>query len=106
MTIFRCREVWRANVATHASENSTPADDRTDFKGGSKLIGVGGVLAGAGLLVALVVGYSGTSAFRPFLFGYLAAYMFVMAIALGALNFVLLQHLTRAAWSVSVRRTA
>jgi hypothetical protein len=93
-------------VSTHASENIAPADDRTDFKGGSKLIGVGGALAGLGLIVALGVGFSGTSAFRPFLFGYLAAYMFVMAIALGSLAFVLLQHLTRAAWSVSVRRIA
>ena len=42
---------------------------------------VGGALAGLGLIVALGVGFSGTSAFRPFMFGYLAAYMFVLGLA-------------------------
>jgi len=88
------------------SENTIPADDRTDFKGGSKVTGAGAVLAVAGIGIALGIGYKGTAAFRPFLFGYLAAYLFVLSIALGCLGFVLLQHLTRAAWSVGVRRTA
>ncbi len=37
---------------------------------------------------------------------YLIGYMFFLSISLGALFFVVLQHLTRAGWSVAVRRLA
>jgi hypothetical protein len=40
------------------------------------------------------------------MFSYLTAYMFTLGIALGALFFVMLQHITRAGWSVVVRRIA
>ena len=40
------------------------------------------------------------------IFSYMFSYMFFLAIALGAMGFVLLQHLTRAGWSVVVRRVA
>jgi hypothetical protein len=93
-------------LATHSSDITTPANDRVDFAGGPKLVRIGAVVAVAGLAAALGLGFSGKSPLRPFLFGYLAAYVFVLAIALGALSFVLLQHVTRAAWSVCVRRTA
>ena len=41
-----------------------------------------------------------------FFHAYLAAYAFFMAITLGSLAFVMIQHLTRAGWSVTVRRVA
>ncbi len=41
-----------------------------------------------------------------FLRGYTAAFMFVLSICLGALFFIILQHLVRAGWSVVVRRIA
>lgn len=41
-----------------------------------------------------------------FLFSYLTAFTFGLSIALGGLFFVLIQHLTRAGWSVTVRRLA
>lgn len=96
-------------MATHSSDITTPADDRTEFKQGAKLTLIGAVVAVVALVVALILGFgseAGESPLRPFLFGYLAAYVFGLTIALGALAFVLLQHLTRAGWSVSVRRTA
>ena len=37
---------------------------------------------------------------------YLLSYVFVLSLALGALFFVILQHLVRAGWSVSIRRLA
>ena len=43
---------------------------------------------------------------RRFFFAYLVSFAFVLSLALGALFFVLLQHLTRAGWSVVVRRLA
>ena len=41
-----------------------------------------------------------------FFYSYLAEFMFFLAIALGGLFFVLLQHATKAGWSVNVRRIA
>jgi len=43
---------------------------------------------------------------RRFLFAYLTAWAFFLSLALAALFFVLLQHLTRAGWSVMLRRIA
>src|ERR1700683_3519262 len=44
--------------------------------------------------------------YSRFFFAYLVNYSFFLAIALGGLAFVLLQHVTRAGWSVNVRRIA
>jgi hypothetical protein len=41
-----------------------------------------------------------------FFHSYLTAFVFVLTIALGCLFFVMLQHVTRAGWSVAVRRMA
>ncbi len=41
-----------------------------------------------------------------FLRGYLVAFVFVLSLSLGGLFFTMLQHLTRAGWSVVVRRLA
>ena len=59
--------------------------------------------------VALVVGWLLGSAAVSLKFGfsaYLTAFMYCLTIALGALFFVLIQHLCRAGWSVVVRRVA
>ena len=65
-------------------------------------------LGGAGIAVAVVlafVGY-GDDAVKRFLFGYLWAYWFFLTIALGGLFFTMIQHISRAGWSVTVRRLA
>ena len=61
-----------------------------------------------GLIGGVLIGYfvDPDHSFRRFYFAYLVSFMFFLSIALGALIFVLLQHLTRAGWSVSVRRSA
>jgi hypothetical protein len=63
---------------------------------------IGGAIASAigaiGSTVALATDV------RRFAFSYLTAFACVTTIALGALIFVLLQHLTRAGWSVAARR--
>jgi len=66
-------------------------------------------LAVLGLIVALVLGYVSEPHFMPlrrFFFAYLTAFAFFLSLSLGALIIVLFQHLTRAAWSVGVRRIA
>jgi len=59
-----------------------------------------------GLIVSLLLGYFIDPSFRRFFFTYLVSFCFFLTITLGALFFVLIQHLTRAGWSVSVRRVA
>ena len=49
---------------------------------------------------------AGTESPRLFFHAYLVAFTFYLSITLGALCFVMLQHLTRAGWSISVRRLA
>jgi hypothetical protein len=59
-----------------------------------------------GILLAVLVGALKTSGLAHFFFAYLIAFCFVLSLALGALFFVLLQYLTKAGWSVNVRRIA
>jgi hypothetical protein len=64
-------------------------------------------VAGAvGLAGALFLGFLQGDWFERFYFGYLVSFGFFLSIALGSLFFVLIQHLTRAGWSVNVRRVA
>jgi hypothetical protein len=71
------------------------------FDGTQKLLlGLGGL----GLVASLVGWFVADSG--QFLFSYLVSYMFVLSLALGSMFFVLVQHLTRAGWSVVVRRVA
>ena len=61
-----------------------------------------GVLALVASVAFAFVSRNAESFFR----GYLTSYCFMLSLALGSLFFVLLQHLTRAGWSVAVRRVA
>lgn len=62
--------------------------------------------AAVGLVTAAVLGFATEGGLKELAFGYLTAYTFLLCITLGALFFVLIQHLTRAGWSASVRRVA
>lgn len=55
-------------------------------------------------LIGCAVGYGNDP--RRFAFAWLFAFMSVLAIGLGSLFLVIVQHLTGAGWSVSVRRTS
>jgi hypothetical protein len=64
---------------------------------------------GVGLVFVLISSAFGALAgdgFKRFFFSYLQNYVFFISLGLGALFFVMLQHLTRASWSVVVRRLA
>ncbi|MBN2295847.1 MAG: quinol:cytochrome C oxidoreductase [Pirellulales bacterium] len=58
------------------------------------------------LLGALWLGWNNSDELRSFTASYLVSYMSFLGISLGGLFFAALQHLTRAGWSVTVRRTA
>jgi hypothetical protein len=67
------------------------------------------IASGAGLvllIVSVILGFVEGDSLRRFFYSYLASFGFYLSIALGALFFVLLQHLTRSTWSVVVRRLA
>ena len=99
-------------MSEHAAPALKPADDPT-FKLPASLSGLQMPLLGGGL-IALVVGLglgfmTQSSVEEMPRFGmsvYLTAFLYVLTIVLGALFFVLIQHLSRAGWSVVVRRVA
>ena len=71
------------------------------------LSGTASMLLGVGIvafLASLTAGMIGDG--TQFYFSYLVAYMFTLSLALGALFFVMVQHVTRAGWSIVVRRLA
>lgn len=85
-------------------------DDRTRFTASQTRLAM--VLAVTGIVVLAVVGAlnepsskvdNSLTRFSAF---YLVGYLFFLSISLGALFFVILQHLVRAGWSVTVRRLA
>ena len=58
------------------------------------------------LAVAAALGWRQDDQLREFSASYLVSFSFFLSISLGALFFVLLQHLVKAGWSVTVRRLA
>jgi hypothetical protein len=67
---------------------------------------ISGLVGIVGIAASLVIGFVLRDHFRHFLHSYLVAYCTFLSIALGAVFFVALQHLTGAAWSVTCRRLA
>lgn len=72
----------------------------------SALFGISAMIGALGLVAAIVLGFMAGDGFRQFYFAYLLAYAFVVTLALGGLVFVLWQHISRAGWSITVRRIA
>lgn len=68
---------------------------------GKKMFGLGVVASGAGLALGLTGGH-----LDHFLMSWLIGAGYVLTVGLGGLGFVLLQHLTKAGWSVTSRRIA
>ena len=56
------------------------------------------------LLASFAIGFSKNDNFEQFSLSYLVAFMWVLAICLGGLCWVTLQHLVNAHWSIVVRR--
>jgi hypothetical protein len=67
----------------------------------------GAIIGVAGLGAAMAIGAArGGETFARFLQGYHIAFLFFIAMSLGALFFVLIHHATQAGWSVTTRRIA
>lgn len=91
---------------SHHAVTAKPADDPA-FQLPAKLAGLFLPLTVVGLL-ALVAGvFLGSSVGDRFgMSVYLTGYMYCLTVVIGAMFFVLVQHLVRAGWSVVVRRVA
>lgn len=63
-------------------------------------------LAVLGLTAAAIHAAFIEAGLRRFMLAYLVAFAFILSLSLGAMFFLLIQHLTRAGWSVLVRRPA
>ena len=73
---------------------------------GARVAGIAAVVGLAGVLASLAIAALSTDGWRRFFFSYLLSFSYLLTLALGALFFVILQHLTRAGWSVVLRRWA
>ncbi|NQU49650.1 MAG: quinol:cytochrome C oxidoreductase [Planctomycetes bacterium] len=65
---------------------------------------IGLVVGVLGMVLAVLLGLLEGDHMRHFYWAYLVAFSFVFTLTLGGLFFVLIQHVTGARWSVSVRR--
>jgi len=81
--------------------------DLLTFDGaGGRVAGIAAVIGLLAIGVSVVLGLSVGAGGARFYFSYLVSFCYFLSIALGALFFVLIQHVTRAGWSVVVRRFA
>lgn len=79
------------------------ATEEFRFRGDWRAWGVPVLIGTVGLILSLVGWVTNA---HQFYFSYLVGWVFCLTLALGALFFVMIQHLTRARWSVVVRRIA
>lgn len=86
-----------------------PADIRNEARRlddlAPRIIRVAGVVGVAGLAAGLAGGWT-TAGWERFFHAYLVSFSYFLSLTLGALFFVLLQHVTRSGWSVVLRRLA
>lgn len=71
-----------------------------------KLAGAGWAVGAAGILATAGLAFSGQGGVARALEAWLVNWTYFLSLTLGALFFVLLQHVTKAGWSVVVRRIA
>jgi hypothetical protein len=87
----------------HASTELTDAK----LEGGFGKFALPLMIAGAiSLAISFVIGKGQDDSFKHLLHSYLTGLMYFLAIGLGGLFFVILQHLVGASWSITVRRIA
>ncbi len=83
------------------------ADTRTTLDGlGGRVFAVSAAVGVIGLAATVVLGLAEGDDLRHFGYSYLVNFAFFLAVSLGALFFVPIQYVTRASWSIVVRRLA
>lgn len=83
-----------------------PAEAIHLHPGGKRLSTILLVVGMAGLALAALLSRTGTDGGPRFFRAYLLSFLYFLSLTLGALFFVLISHLTRAGWNVTLRRVA
>ncbi len=83
-----------------SSENRTLGDL------GPLLTRVGGIVAALGILATLALAFTADHGVERFFKSYTTNFAYFLSLSLGGIFFVVIQHLTGATWSVTVRRIA
>jgi len=73
---------------------------------GRTIVRIGGLVGFAAFAIAVVLACRSEGSLNRLCQSYLVNFCYFLSLALGALFFVMLQHLTRSGWSVTVRRLA
>jgi len=82
-------------------------DTKTTLDGlGSKVFAVSALIGVVGLAATVGLGVAEGDGLRHFSYSYLTNFAFFLAVSLGALFFVPIQYVTKASWSIVVRRMA
>lgn len=81
-------------------------EERRLGEGAERLWRLAAGVGAAALVGSVVLALVSDGGVKRLAFAYLTSFVWALSLALGALFFVLLQHLTRAGWSVVVRRLA
>ncbi len=90
-----------------AKTTSYTAEEIRLGPGAGRLAAIAGLIGAGALAASFALGwFGGDEARARFLPAYLVSFSYFLSLTLGALFFVLIQHLTRAGWSVVVRRIA
>lgn len=96
----------RVSMAVHGHSSGIESHERTRWAGGAGFVAGGVVVAVAAFAAAILLGRSDSEGLGRVYFAYLLNFAYFVSLSLGALFFVLIQHTTRAGWSVAVRRVA
>lgn len=92
---------------SHGHNVNIAGENRRLGELGLTVMRVAGVIGVAGIAVSLLIALVGAEgSWKQFFRSYLVAFLFTLSLALASFFFVMLQHLTRAGWSASVRRVA
>ncbi len=92
-------------MTAHDHQVSLPVHEVRLGGAAGRLTGIAGAIGVLGLLASALLGFARADSERFYL-SYLVSFSYFLSLTLGALFFVLLQHLTQSGWSVSVRRIA
>jgi len=87
-----------------SSANIYPADDASAVASRASRIGL--LVGVVGLAAAWFLGSAEDDHMRHFWMSYLVAFFLLVTFTMGGMFFVLIQHITGAKWSVTVRRQA
>jgi hypothetical protein len=93
-------------MSGHGDVLDITTEARTLDDAGPRVVRIAAAVGAIGVAASVGLGFATDGGWTRLLGSYLVSFTFWLSLALGALFFVMLQHLTRSGWSVVVRRLA